>query len=126
MKREELKLLIKECLVEILQEGIVPTQGKIREARSSAQPMPDRQAASVPAQRSPKHADTMQMIFEDTAKTTLMQQVAADRRPTLAQAMAGSSAGLDEPVAVPGNQAPPPGPDRWELLAFTPANSRGK
>ena len=93
MKRGELKALIKECVVEVLQDGIggvAPSM--LRESVSSRTSQPTRgksQRKSVTKKR-PEHVvdvDTnisadpiMQSIFSDTAATTLQTQVASDRR----------------------------------------------
>jgi hypothetical protein len=93
MKRSELKALIKECVVEVLHEGIGDNATSV--LRESAAPRASqKRRGKLPrksaAKQRPEHVvdvDTnistdpiMQSIFSDTAATTLQSQVASDRR----------------------------------------------
>ena len=93
MKRGELKALIKECVVEVLQDCIGDISTSVlRESispRTSQKPRGKLPRKSITKQQ-PEHVidvDTnistdpiMQSIFSDTAATTLQSQVASDRR----------------------------------------------
>ena len=93
MKRSELKALIKECVVEVLHEGLGSDMTSV--LRESAAPRNNqKRRGKLPrksvAKKRPEHVvdvDTnisadpiMQSIFSDTAATTLQTQVASDRR----------------------------------------------
>lgn len=138
MKRSELKSIVKECLLEILMEGVAnnsPTS-KIQESKS-----PQREVATarkthldriVPAASSQdnrarqvesKIAQTvknivpndpiMASIFADTASTTLVEQVSADSGRSLPT----KETGVD-PMSMFENAG------NWAALAFAekPAN----
>lgn len=108
--RSELKNVVKECLIEILQEGLLDTKKSISESRSQAQSSALQQikkSISLPPraesqQLAPKKFSTaldtpvgeqsrsivpkltkdptLQSLLEDTARTTLGQQNAAETR----------------------------------------------
>lgn len=93
MKRSELKALIKECVVEVLHEGLGSDMtSTLRE--SAAPRTSQKRRGKLPrkstTRRKPQpviEVDTgisadpiMQSIFNDTAATTLQEQVASDRR----------------------------------------------
>lgn len=101
MKRNELKTLVKECLLEILMEGVANNSQKqnIAETRQEVRQAPRRTALDhiIPAQSRPQQQQkraqdrnveiaksltnndpVMSSIFADTASTTLREQVAAD------------------------------------------------
>jgi len=109
MTRNELKSIVKECLVEILSEGI---GGRMTEAKRSPAPAsqrsPERSLSEMhkmkqsiansiqygrpaPAKVAPQatvknlvksvtNDDVMAALFADTAQTTLQEQVESDRR----------------------------------------------
>lgn len=109
MKREELKALIKECIVEVLNEGVSSTRRGIQEGRemrsaSPAPPVPIRKtingmsldrpamaaaASPRPAPARPNQANravagltrdpVLSAIFADTASNTLAEQAQAER-----------------------------------------------
>ena len=96
VKRSVLKEIVKECLLEILFEGIDSEPGfnedePIREARQSrrtSRPSPKRDLAAAVQQKSKENRPpafqqaaaelsdnpVMQSIFQDTAMTTLQEQ----------------------------------------------------
>ena len=95
MKRSELKSLIKECVVEVLQEGIGNTGTRLTESAAPAR----RKSKKNQRDRRPHPTDNitysqpeitvdtdlsenpvMQSIFQDTAATTLQDQVTSERR----------------------------------------------
>lgn len=95
LKRSELKAIVKECLVEILMEGVAPQYAsKVNESKSTnvMQQQGRQQSArqQTPAARSQNtyinevakqivpNDPVMAAIFSDTATTTLREQVAAD------------------------------------------------
>lgn len=96
MKRSELKAIVKECLVEILMEGVAPQYAsKVNESRITSQhsSLQKNVTASKPSNNVAKTQSSqineiarqivpndpvMASIFSDTASTTLREQVAAD------------------------------------------------
>ena len=99
LKRSDLKSLVKECLVEILAEGISSEalleskQTKKRKIKTS----PEREFLSrkksldnISFESATKNASKnltddpiMQAIFSDTAKTTLQEQLSANNKPAV-------------------------------------------
>lgn len=130
MTRNELKGLIKECLVEILTEGAGVSAVRESKARQAHVPQPQRrhpaldaiaipkkQSVEVPQQRRPAppppqnfnaitNDPMMASIFADTASTTLMEQVNADRGVA-----AAVNTGVDPSVFE--------GAANWASLAFS-------
>jgi hypothetical protein len=95
LSRTALKLIVKECLVEILQEGLLsdieavhPMESQDR-APKRKKPVPSRPAldqvkfeAAISQTVSGLTSDpVMASIFADTAKTTLQEQYSADGAP---------------------------------------------
>jgi len=93
MKRNELKALIKECVVEVLHEGLGgATASALRESVSPRTSQKrrgklPRKSTTKQTSRPVVEVDTgiskdpiMQSIFNDTAATTLQEQVASERR----------------------------------------------
>jgi len=131
MKRSELKSLIKECVVEVLQEGIGNPGVRLTETatptrRKSKKNHPDRQSHptdNITYSQPEIMVDTglsqnpvMQSIFEDTAVTTLQEQVASERRgpPLVAQ-------GADRAALLVAEHEPDEmfeGAENWTKLAF--------
>lgn len=126
LSRNQLKDLVKECLVEIMTEGLGSAVSEISEKRS---PRPSRRP-DVPPPRFPQTRTPPQMtsgirgavqgltsdpimreIFEDTAMKTLQEQMAADRPGAIAASQGGDGPGVDlEDLGVPNNH--------WATLAF--------
>ncbi len=137
LSREKLKKimapLVKECLVEILQEGISgnellkPSQGRIEEARSRSTKQRRKTASdhikfekAVQSSAESLSADpVMQSIFADTAKTTLQEQYSAGPRSTPPVATAGTRG---PSVASPEEVFP--GAQNWSELAFSPPRQK--
>lgn len=79
MTRSELKALVKECLLEILNDGLKSTQRVTEESKQSAlkqraaQQKQQQVSASIKEaiKRESKGDPIMEAIFADTAKTTL-------------------------------------------------------
>jgi hypothetical protein len=127
-----LKDVVKECLLEILQDGLVETQ-RMQESRrgqhtglgnrpistSSPRPVPTRRQAPPPQPAPVKFTGPMADIFEDTARTTLVEQMNAgdpmSHRPSLQnQAMPQVEQIRGNPEDIFGDAAV----ERWESLAF--------
>ena len=142
ISRDELKSIVKECLVEILSEGLVGSANKISESKA-AKVTPPR---SGPQSRLPEpaefrrklaenvrvappqpvnHAKTIARvtsdpvlaeILADTANTTLVQMIQAEGRPS----MAGP---VDSAAMKVSNSDPMDlfeGAGSWADLAFAP------
>ena len=105
LNKKVLKSLIKECLMEILTEAAIPqqasTKAKKRFAENKSPKDLDRDflvAARKPRRQGPKvdvsqitDDPVMAAIFEDTAKTTLLEQAANETRtPTVSGTPAGN------------------------------------
>lgn len=143
MKRTELKSLVKECLLEILMEGVAApsTKQQVKEAveqqprrRALDYVLPNGQQRQVNNSKSIPQTNlkqkiaskvvesivpndpVMASIFEDTASTTLREQVAADS----GRSIPTNDTGVD-PVALFE------GADNWASLAFgTPTKNHGR
>lgn len=146
MSRDQLKALVKECLVELLSEGLgtsslqqerrqVPrSSGRsiagMTESRSRRSQFDPRLDTPVSSGRIPSDAlkdaikresggnPIMESIFADTAKTTLVQQLAAGDSSGGAQ---GSTGGLSQKEQFKGDPEQVFGEDvasRWANLAF--------
>jgi len=94
VSRTILKSLVKECLVEILSEGLISTSNQIQELKQpmSRQPIPRKKVITKKRQPAKKEMipetvkgitddPLMQSIFADTARTTLQEQASAERNP---------------------------------------------
>jgi len=137
LTKKALKNLVKECLIEILAEGIstesLVESKKIKQVKNS----PEREflsrkkaaADSVKfeqkardASRSLTEDPIMQSIFADTAKTTLQEQVASSNRPPMPK-------GADRAAQIVSQANPEDlfdGNSNWATLAFadkSPASS---
>lgn len=127
--KTQLKSIVKECLVEILSEGISSASSALTESSS---PRPKRKKAKrAEPIRNPAHdkvrfgqsvdravseltSDPMMAdIFSDTARTTLQERVSAESRSPTAQLgdLAQDDPGIDTDFF--GGSA-----DRWADLAF--------
>lgn len=129
LTRLQLKSIIKECLFEILKEGLDAPVSKavVRENKThdlvhrSHAPAP-RSSTTIarPAPRPQQGEDLLESIFKDTANTTLPKQMANEQR---APTYVPNDVSADEYGSVTSDydtqqQVPPPGPGRWEMLAF--------
>jgi hypothetical protein len=111
MTKNVLKALVKECLVELLSDGLGVTREMLEGNRQVVRP--DRQANSqqhlqeqtnVQPQSPPVPAppgSVMASIFEDTKATTLQQMIAADRPFEMASMRA-----VPQPAPLPGSRSP--------------------
>ena len=132
LTKNQLKSIVKECLVEILSEGLASSGDIMVEAPSRSTTRSNR-AAPAKAKRNPALDQTkfnkaaharaasitndpiMQSILADTAKTTLQEQAKADRNPGGASMQETVSPGKnieDIPIFAEGAQ-------NWAALAFT-------
>ena len=104
ISKTQLKLLIKEFLLEML-------HGDVSSAPASSQSniVENKHQQRQRQQQPVKEDDIMTSIFKDTAGTTLVAQMQGDRRPSYVPTA---------DISAEKNSIPPPGPDRWELLAF--------
>jgi light-regulated signal transduction histidine kinase (bacteriophytochrome) len=130
LSRQQLKSIIKECLVEILAEGLTTTQFNLAEQRKSpVQEVQKRSQVPQPRKFNPvldtplKEAITnvaqgnklMQSIFEDTAKTTLVKmQNAGDNGHSVTPTMNSVEHFEGDPTDIFG----PEMTKNWEFLAF--------
>lgn len=125
VSRAVLKSLVKECLVEILSEGLVGASEQIQESKKVAakrKPAPVAKKRKVVKEavipetiKGMTDDPLMQSIFADTAKTTLREQMSAESNPRV---IAGDSASriVDEsdPAELFGEAA-----NNWAHLAFS-------
>ena len=128
LTRSALKAVIKECLVEILAEGIGPSTSSLNEQTSSRQsskaptrrrkkPQPsktsDKFDAAVKKSASALTSDpVMSAIFEDTARTTLQEQREAPGSQMSTPPMAANSeTGVNPDELFEGSS-------NWATLAF--------
>lgn len=145
MTRNELKEIVKECIMEVLLEGL-DTSIRAKPARQTEsvqrssplpRPLPDpsfsaganRVASQAQGRKSPPPAVTnlaaefhgeqrgiMQDIFEDTARNTLPAQITADRSPGAALAVRADN---QSPVSDLDPMSLFEGSSNWAELAFT-------
>ena len=127
MTRGELKALVKECLLEVLQEGLqaqststksrrksvsgksVSTRSKSRR-RHPTDFMEVNAPSPVPAN---KNDPIMESIFADTAATTLQEQAAARANPAIPTADHAARIALENEPADLFE-----GAQNWSMLAF--------
>jgi hypothetical protein len=123
VSRSILKSLVKECLVEILAEGLAGSNNKIHESKKvAAKRAPVRR--KKPAVKKNVIPETikgmtddplMQSIFADTARTTLTEQTDAESNPRLVAGDAISQVvDQNDPNELFGEVA-----NNWESLAFS-------
>jgi hypothetical protein len=120
VSRNQLKSVVKECLMEILAEGLLHGEGVIPQKRPKKNmvvneahaPEVDRFDKAVTRTVGNLTNDSiMSSILADTAKTTYQEQLSAEKAPGNPRSRVNeSSAELGE---VFGEQA-----DRWASLAF--------
>ncbi len=126
VSRSVLKSLVKECLVEILSEGLVGSSKQVNEARKrKAQPKRKKTVKEV-AKTSTRSEipetikgvtsdPLMQSIFADTAKTTLVEQQSAERNPrVVAGDRISQTVDKNDPADLFGEAA-----NNWAALAFS-------
>jgi hypothetical protein len=142
--RAELKDIVKECILEVLLEGLRPNDEE--------SPRSQRESVNRPTSSAKKHLDSiafstgaskvaeqaqgrrdpipavknlaaefpkgergiMQQIFEDTARNTLPAQLTAERNPAAAAAMSRGNDDVDPMEAFGGSS-------NWADLAFSSA-----
>ena len=143
ISRDDLKSIVKECLVEILSEGLVSSTAKVNEvkaAKATAQPrtgaqsrLPDQgefrrklaENVRVGPPQQNNHAKNIAKvtsdpilaeILADTANTTLVKMIQAESRPM-------ASGPVDSASMKVMNSDPMDlfeGADKWSDLAFAP------
>lgn len=134
VSRSVLKSLVKECLVEILAEGLVGANKNIQESKKrptkKASPRPKKNITreqsrldEIPETIKNVTSDPlMQSIFADTAKTTLVEQVAADNRQRVVAGDAVSQhVDKSDPMDLFGEAA-----SNWATLAFSEKKQPGQ
>jgi hypothetical protein len=123
LKRSALKSVVKECLLEILSEGINTQQVTNLQPRGNAVAT---QALAETKQIEPSQLmkDTiagitsdpiLASVLGDTAQTTLVEQAGADRQGQLRQMRVPSVGGQDSSER---QVAEPDGESHWAALAF--------
>ena len=130
MTRNDLKSLVKECLFEILleasdSENLIESRNSSPKKRATRKTSPRRPALdniSVGAQKKQPDLDVsgitsdpvMAAIFQDTAKTTLVEQAAAERLGNRSGGDAASrAAAASDPQDLFGDAS-----KNWAALAF--------
>lgn len=131
LTKNQLKSIVKECLVEILSEGLA-SSGDIMVESTTKKPTRTNRAASKKTQRNPALDEVkfntaaeqraaaltddpiMRSILADTAKSTLQEQAQADRgRGASMQETAPTGKNIEDiPIFAEGAQ-------NWAALAFT-------
>jgi hypothetical protein len=124
VSRTILKSLVKECLVEILSEGLVGASNQIEESKKAkprkAVPRANKKRIIkedvIPETIKNMTDDPlMQSIFADTAKTTLQEQTSAERNPrVVASDSVSRNVDRSEPTELFGEAA-----NNWATLAFS-------
>lgn len=139
LTKNELKSIVKECLVEILKEGLIDTNKSLYENKTTvsnhSKPKKQKRKSSYldnvtfGSQQKKKiktnlsNNAVLNDIFADTAKNTLHEQIAADRRGShTVQAPVGS----DKASKVVANHSPEEifgaAASKWSSLAFFDQN----
>ena len=130
--RNKLKSLVKECLVEILAEGIgdasetlVESSSRSRSKTQQSSRAPKRRRSAVDHIKFDKRVNetvsamtqdpTMAAIFADTAKTTLQDQLSSESRAPVVPAGADSAA---RAAAQYNPEDLFEGASNWSMLAF--------
>ena len=125
--RNALKAVIKECLMEILTEGIGPNAQKQSTTKKSKSKAQQRRTAPTRATQ-PNFENAvrntaekltsdpvMAAIFEDTARTTLQEQIQNETSPSVSSLQSGADNG---PVAPGRPEDLFEGSSNWAELAF--------
>tara|TARA_A100001037_G_C15104747_1_gene615813 strand:+ start:1421 stop:1837 length:417 start_codon:yes stop_codon:yes gene_type:complete len=126
LRRGDLKQIVKECLVEILAEGLENTQSSLVESRviTSEPPVRQRRKPARPTHEKFERAVSrnvsaltddpmMAALFEDTARGTYQDQLANDGAPGKVSMQETAAPGADL-AEVFGEQAA----QNWASLAF--------
>ena len=130
VSRTVLKSLVKECLVEILSEGLVSANQQVQESKKvSAKKKPVARKKKVIKEeiipetiKGMTDDPLMQSIFADTARTTLQEQTAAERNQTRIPADSYSRvADENDPTELFGEAA-----NNWAHLAFSEKKPAGQ
>jgi hypothetical protein len=126
LKRSALKSVVKECLLEILSEGI----GTNTNAAEIIQSRGNAAAQQDLSENTERHTQNNSMkdaiagitddpilaeVLGDTAKTTLVEQAGADRQGQLSQMRTTSKGGMTDDRE---DQQEPDGASHWSALAF--------
>lgn len=123
ISRSVLKSLVKECLVEILSEGLVRSNSQVQESKApvtnTRKQAPRKKKIieeSIPETiKGMTNDPLMQSIFADTAKTTLKEQMSAETNPKV---VAGDKMSRfvaeSDPTELFGEAA-----NNWAHLAFS-------
>ena len=145
LSKQKLKLIVKECLVELLQEGLTSQSTpnvRTHSARNNVQEGLTRSSAldniSFSQKSEPKNHNfeqnintavssltddpVMASIFSDTARTTLQEQTQAEGRqmPSHAQGdVAARTMAASDPQNIFGTAS-----DKWAALAFSDPKSK--
>ncbi len=128
MTRNQLKVIIKECLVEMLTDGM--KSSTVSESQLSKR-QPPTQTPRQPVRQNVKsqhenvikqvtNDPVMAAIFADTMQTTLVEQVSADRNKQLASiggdVASRAMASVEDPTEVFGEDMTA----KWNAAAFAP------
>lgn len=141
ISKKDLKLIVKECLVEILSEGLgnvldrssfssaepsprsvpgnlVTSQRRVAESLTYDQPTPAPVQSAV-RELSAARPD-LASIFEDTARSTLQAQAEAERGMNMS-ALRGDTAAKVAAAATPDQLFGEETMNKWAALAFVPS-----
>lgn len=122
LKRSALKSVVKECLLEILSEGINTSQALNTQPRGNAAAINDLPVQKQNEPQSQAMSDAiagitsdpiLASVLGDTAQTTLIEQAGADRQGQLRQ-MRGSGSSQN----YSSHSSEPDGDSHWAALAF--------
>ena len=133
LKREDLKQIVKECLVELLSEGLQGTQNELRESRVLASAPSPRKLKRRPKKAENQNFESavsrnvssltddpmMAALFEDTARGTYQDQLSSESAPGKASMMESVAPGADL-GDVFGEQAA----QNWAALAFNEGSKK--
>jgi len=133
LSREKLKTIVKECLVEILSEGLSTpdnrltessTRHKTKQKHVNLRPALDNISFGQKVQQTVGNLSNdplMASIFADTAVGTLQEQIGAESRGAVAQQGDSASRAMSEsePNDMFGEAAA-----NWAALAFTEKKTR--
>jgi hypothetical protein len=125
LKRSVLKSVVKECLLEILSEGIGTNTNaaEIIQSRGNAAAQQDLSESTERHTQNNSMKDAIAGITDDpilaevlgdTAQTTLVEQTSADRKGQLRKMRATSS----HPAGTSEQSQEPDGNSHWAALAF--------
>jgi len=129
LSKSQLKAIVKECLVEILEEGIggerkpSPAKALHRAKKSISQPHPESEnrrleTAINETVKSMTSDDILASVLADTAKTTLQEQYRVDRPSPSSGGGSLERPGGQVDLDIFGDAV-----RNWEALAFTEKKS---